>query len=93
MLQIILAVAAIILFFLNIASFFAGVTYRKKIAEAEFGSAEEKAKSIVDQAEKDAKARKREIMLEAKEENQKLRSVLDAEIKDRRRELRSQEQS
>lgn len=91
MTEIILTVAAIILFFLNIASFFAGVTYRKKIAEAEIGSAEEKAKAIVGEAEKDAKAKKREIMLEAKEENQKLRSVLDAEIKDRRRELSIQE--
>ncbi len=91
MLTIILSVAAVILFFLNVASFFAGVTYRKKIAEAELGSAEEKAKSIVEQAEKDAKSRAREVLLEAKEENQKLRSVLDAEIKDRRREISNQE--
>lgn len=91
MMETILAIVAGVLFLLNIGSFFAGVTYRKKIAEAELGSAEEKAKSIVEQAEKDAKSRKREIMLEAKEENQKLRSVLDAEIKDRRRELSNQE--
>ncbi len=91
MLTIILAVVAGVFFLLNFASFFMGVTYRKKVAEAELGSAEEKAKAIVEQAEKDAKSRKREVMLEAKEENQKLRSVLDAEIKDRRRELSNQE--
>ena len=87
----ILIVVAIVLFLLNIASFIAGVTYRKKIAEAEIGSAEEKAKSILETAEKEAKAKKREALLEAKEENQKLRSVLDAEIKDRRREVSNQE--
>ncbi len=90
-LETILAIVAGVLLILSIVSFFAGITYRKKIAEAELGSAEEKAKAIVNQAEKDAKSRKREIMLEAKEENQKLRSVLDAEIKDRRQELTNQE--
>ena len=87
----ILIVVAVVLFLLNIVSFIAGVTYRKKIAEAEIGSAEAKAKSILETAEKEAKAKKREALLEAKEENQKLRSVLDAEIKDRRREVSNQE--
>ncbi|MCD8181368.1 MAG: ribonuclease Y [Firmicutes bacterium] len=68
-----------------------GVAHRKKIAEAEFGSAEEKAKSIISDAEKSASAKKRELLLEAKEENQKLRSALDAEIKERRNELNRQE--
>ncbi len=90
-LNIVLTIAAVIFALLNIASFFAGISYRKKIAEAEFGSAEEKAKSIVEEARKNAKAKARELMLEAKEENQKLRSVLEAEIKDRRRELSIQE--
>lgn len=76
---------------LTVVAFFAGTAYRKKIAEAEIGSAEEHAKAIVAEAEKNANAKKRELMLEAKEENQKLRSVLDAEIKDRRREISQQE--
>ncbi|MBQ7794358.1 MAG: DUF3552 domain-containing protein, partial [Clostridia bacterium] len=63
---------------LNIASFFAGISYRKKIAEAEIGTAEEHAKAILDEAEKNAKAKQRELMLEAKEENHKQRSILDA---------------
>ncbi len=62
-----------------------------KIAEAEFGSAEEKAKSIIADAEKSASAKKREMMLEAKEENQKLRAAFDAETKERRSELSRQE--
>ena len=76
---------------LNIASFFGGISYRKKISEAELGTAEERAKAIIADAEKSADARKRELLLEAKEENQKLRQATDAEIKDRRRELSVQE--
>jgi ribonuclease Y len=90
-LNIVLIVAAVVFAALNAVSFKAGVSYRKKVAEAEFGSAEEKAKKIVEDAQKSAKAKAREVMLEAKEENHKLRSVLDAEIKDRRRELSIQE--
>ena len=89
--EIVLIIAAVIFALLNIASFFGGIAYRKKIAEAEFGSAEEKAKSIVEEARKNAKSKARELVLEAKEENQKLRAALDAEIKDRRRELSIQE--
>ena len=39
---------------------------QKEIAEAEFGSAEEKAKSIVKDAEKAADAKKRELLLRLK---------------------------
>ncbi|MCC8168949.1 MAG: ribonuclease Y [Oscillospiraceae bacterium] len=67
--------------------FRSGVEHRKKIAEAEFGSAEAKAKSIVDEAEKAANAKKHELMLEAKEENHKLRADFDKEVKEYRNEL------
>lgn len=90
-LDIILICVAAVFLLLNVASFFAGHAYRKKIAEAEIGSAEERAKAIVSDAEKNAKAKKRELMLEAKEENQKFRQELESEIKDRRRELSQQE--
>ena len=45
-----------------------GITYRKRVAEAEIGSAEEKAKSIVDGAQKQAETMKKEALIEAKEE-------------------------
>ena len=64
---------------------------QKENCWAEFGSAEEKAKSIVKDAEKAADAKKRELLLEAKEENQKLRADFDAEVKERRNELNRQE--
>ena len=87
---ILISISAFLLVF-SIVAFFAGVAYRRKIAEAEIGSAEERAKAIMDDAEKNAKAKQREMLLEAKEENHKLRAVLDAEIKDRRREISQQE--
>ena len=88
---IVLAVVAVVLALFNIVSFFGGVTYRKKVAEKEFGSAEEKAKTIVADAEKDAKAKQREILLEGKEAAQKLKTEAEAEIKERRREIANQE--
>ena len=39
-------------------AFRVGVSYRKKIAEAEFGSAEAEAKEIVERAKKDAENKK-----------------------------------
>ena len=88
---IVLAIACVVFALLNIISFFGGITYRKKIAEKAFGSAEEKAKAIVADAEKDAKAKQREILLEGKEAAQKLRTEAEAEMKERRREITNQE--
>ena len=90
-LEYILIALAVIFAALNAVSFKLGITYRKKIAEAEFSSAEEKAKQIVEEAEKEGDAKKRELMLEAKEANQKLRTDFDREVKERRSELSRQE--
>ncbi len=65
----------------------AGVMYRKRIAEAQIGSAEEKARKVIDDAIKTGEAKKREMLLEAKEENIKVKSELDQEVKERRNEL------
>ena len=71
--------------------FSSGVEHRKQVAEAQYGSAEEKAKAIISDAERTADAKKREALLEAKEENQRLRQELDREIKERRSEISRQE--
>ena len=52
-----MTVLAVVFALLNIASFFVGVTYRKKIAEKEFGSAEEKAKAAEAEAEAEIQAK------------------------------------
>lgn len=64
-----------------------GYNYRKKIAEAQIGSAELKARQIIDDALKNAESKKKEILLEAKEESLKSKNDLDKEIKERRSEI------
>ena len=72
-------------------AFPAGIVYRKKVAEAELGSAEEEAKRVLSDAIKTAESKKREALVEAKDEIFKLRSDADREIKDRRNEVTRQE--
>ena len=70
-----------------IVGFIAGVFYRKKIGEAEIGSAEIEAKRIVDEAVKEGETKKKERLLEAKEEIVRANKELDREVKERRNEL------
>lgn len=71
--------------------FFGGIIYRKKVAEAEIGSAEEQAKRIVDDGFKEAETLKKEALLEAKEEIIKQKNESERELKERRSELSKQE--
>ena len=69
----------------------AGYTARKRSAEAQIGSAEAEAVKIVSDAEEKAEARKKELMLEAKEDIHRLRQELDRDTKERRNEISRQE--
>jgi ribonucrease Y len=64
-----------------------GVEWRKKKAESEIGSAEQEKARIVNEGQKIGEAKKREALLEAKEEIHRSRVELDREIKDRRSEF------
>ena len=75
----------------GILAFNLGISHRKKVAEAEIGSAEEEAKRIVSDAQKAAENKKKEVLLEAKEEIHKNRLEFDREVKERRNELQRQE--
>lgn len=68
-----------------------GVIYRKKVAEAAIGSAEEESKRIINDAIKTAENKKREAVLEAKEEIHKMKTEVESEQKERRSELSRQE--
>ncbi len=68
-----------------------GVAYRKQIAETELGTAEEQARHIIEDAQKDAETRKKEALIEAKDEIHRLRTEADKEIKDRRIDANRQE--
>ncbi|MEE1043350.1 MAG: ribonuclease Y, partial [Clostridia bacterium] len=63
-----------------------GISYRKKIAEAEIGGAEQEAKKIVSEAAVAAENKKREVLIEAKEEAHKMRIEFDKEMKEQRAE-------
>ncbi len=65
--------------------------YRKKQADAKIGNAEEKARAIIDEALTTAEAKKREALLEVKEESIKTRNDLEKEIRDRRNEVQRNE--
>ena len=60
------------------------INYHIKVGEAKVGSAEEKAREIIDDALKTAETKKREALLEAKEENLKAKNDLEKETKERR---------
>ena len=70
-------------------------TMTKKRFEAQesqkVDSAKEKARAIIDEALSTAESKKREALLEAKEENMKAKADLDKEIKDRRNEVQRNE--
>ena len=71
--------------------FYLGGENRKHTAEAKIGSAEEEAKRIVNDAIKAAEQKRKETIIEAKDEAFKLKSDADKEIKDRRAEITRQE--
>ena len=71
----------------GVGAFFLGIAYRKRIAEAQIGSAEEKARTVIDDAIKSAEAKKRELMLESKEENIRAKNEIEQEVRERRNEL------
>ena len=91
---ILMAVAVL----LGAAGVFIGIAYRKNIGEKAIGSAEEKANRIIEEAKKKAEdiaraahAKKKETLLEAKDEIHKNRVDFDKEVKERRSEISRQE--
>ena len=72
-------------------TWFVAVAYRKKVYEDKIGSAEEKSREIIDEALKVAETKKREALLEAKEESLKTKNELEKETKERRNELQRYE--
>ena len=67
------------------------ISYRKKVVETKIGNADEKARQIVDDALKVAETKKREALLEVKEESLKTKNELERETKERRAELQRYE--
>ena len=68
-----------------------GISYRKKVSEKEISSAEEEARRIINEAIKSSESKKREALVEAKEEILRNRSEYEKEVKERRNEIQKQE--
>lgn len=68
-----------------------GIQRRKQVAEKAIGSAETEANRIVSEAIKSAEAKKKEFLLEGKDELHRLRNENEKEISDRRKEVQRQE--
>jgi ribonuclease Y len=75
----------------GIIGFILGGLHRKRVAESAIGSATEEATRIVNQAVQTAENKKRESILEAKDEIHALRTEADKDIKERRAEVQRQE--
>ena len=84
-------IALVMVILVGIIAFAGGISYRKRIAEAQIGSAEEKSRRIIDDAIKNGEAKKREMLLEAKEENIRIKNEIDKEVRERRNELQQLE--
>ena len=72
-------------------TYFVTMTLKRKADEKTTGNAEDKARQIIDEALKTAETKKREALLEAKEENILNKNELDKEIKERRAEAQRYE--
>ena len=90
MLQIVIAVV-ITLIVTVVLTYFITTAYHKNVANAKIGNAEDRAREIIDEAVKTAETKKREAMLEAKEESIRVKNDLDKEVKERRAEIQRSE--
>ncbi|OIU72154.1 ribonuclease Y [Rossellomorea aquimaris] len=68
-----------------------GYLIRKSIAEAKIAGARGSAEQILEDAKREADALKKEALLEAKDENHRLRTEMENELRERRNELQKQE--
>ncbi len=90
MLSIVVAVVVTLLIAVPV-SVAAATSYHKKVVETKIGNADEKAREIIDAALKTAEAKKREGLLEIKEESIRTKNEIDKEIKERRAEVQRSE--
>ncbi|MBC8584648.1 ribonuclease Y [Youxingia wuxianensis] len=85
---ILFVICGIIVFtIIAVIAFLLGVQYRKKAAESALGSAEEEAKRLISDAIKSSESKKKEAIIEAKDEIYKLKQDAEKEMKERRSEV------
>ncbi len=88
---ILIAVGVVLIAAAAVISHFLTVSNLKKNADSKIGNAETKAREIIDDAVKTAEAKKKESLLEIKEESIRNKNELEKETKERRNELQRYE--
>ena len=87
--EILIVVAAVLA--VGTVMFFVGQAVRKRVGEKTIGSAEAEATRIINEAIRSGESKKKEMLLEAKDEIHKFRTENDKEMKERRSEVTKQE--
>ncbi len=90
LIAVIIAVIITLVVAVPTSLFIANKNYQKASA-LKIGNAEDKAREIIDEAVKTAETKKREALLEAKEESLRTKNELDKEIRERRSEISKNE--
>ncbi len=90
MLTIIITAVVTLVVAVPVSLAIANASYQKASAK-KVGSAEDRAREIIDEAVKNAETKKREVLLEAKEESMKTKNELEKEIRERRAEIQRNE--
>ena len=75
----------------SVIFFFMGIRYRKNIAEATIGSAEEQAEKILNDSKLDAERIKKDAVIQAKDEMMRRKDELETESKLRKKEIQDLE--
>ena len=88
---VIYIIFGVVLVIVAVVAFLLGVSHRRRTAESTIGSAEDEARRILSDAMKNAEAKKKEALLEAKDEIFRLKADADKELRERRSEVQRQE--
>ena len=84
-------IGGVIAVVLGVVGFFTGSAYRRKADSTELGTARDEARRILSDAIKNAETKKKELLIEAKDEVHQLRQEAERDIKERRSDIQRSE--
>ena len=84
-------IGGVIAVVLGVVGFFTGSAYRRKADSTELGTARDEARRILSDAIKNAETKKKELLIEAKDEVYQLRQEAERDIKERRSDIQRSE--
>lgn len=84
-------IGAVIAVVLGVVGFIGGSAYRKNADKTELGSAKDEARRILNDAIKNAETKKKELLIEAKDEVYQLRQETEKDLRERRSDVQRSE--